>query len=82
MLESLVGNHISFPWTSEYMALQPCTFTEFLRALDQSIIAEQIENWEVPQSIHDYVMNLFKKFMIVGGLPEAVANYAKYIKTG
>lgn len=79
LLESLVGNHISFPvGRVEYMALQPCTFTGFLRALDQSIIAEQIENWEVPQSIHDYVMNLFKKFMIVGGLPEAVANYAKY----
>ena len=57
LLESLVGNHISFPvGRVEYMALHPCTFTEFLRALDQSIIAEQIENWEVPQSIHDYVM--------------------------
>ena len=56
LLESLMGRHISFPvGRVEYMALHPCTFVEFLRAME----------W-------------FKKYMIVGGLPEAVANYAKY----
>ena len=78
LLESLVGNHISFPvGRIEYMALHPCTFTEFLGALGENILVEQIEQLEVPQSVHSYVMDLFKKYMIVGGLPEAVANYAK-----
>lgn len=78
LLESLVGNHISFPvGRVEYMALHPCTFTEFLGALGENILMEQIEQLEVPQSVHSYVMDLFKKYMIVGGLPEAVANYAK-----
>lgn len=78
LLESLVGNHISFPvGRVEYMALHPCTFTEFLGALGENILVEQIEQLEVPQSVHSYVMDLFKKYMIVGGLPEAVANYAK-----
>ena len=78
LLESLVGNHISFPvGRIEYMALHPCTFTEFLGALGENILVEQIEQLEVPQSLHSYVMDLFKKYMIVGGLPEAVANYAK-----
>ena len=78
LLESLVGNHISFPvGRVEYMALHPCTFTEFLGALGENILVEQIKQLEVPQSVHSYVMDLFKKYMIVGGLPEAVANYAK-----
>ena len=78
LLESLVGNHISFPvGRVEYLALHPCTFTEFLGALGENILVEQIEQLEVPQSVHSYVMDLFKKYMIVGGLPEAVANYAK-----
>ena len=78
LLESLVGNHISFPvGRIEYTALHPCTFTEFLGALGENILVEQIEQLEVPQSVHSYVMDLFKKYMIVGGLPEAVANYAK-----
>lgn len=78
LLESLVGNHISFlVGRVEYMALHPCTFTEFLGALGENILVEQIEQLEVPQSVHSYVMDLFKKYMIVGGLPEAVANYAK-----
>lgn len=78
LLESLVGNHISFPvGRVEYMALHPFTFTEFLGALGENILVEQIEQLEVPQSVHSYVMDLFKKYMIVGGLPEAVANYAK-----
>ncbi len=78
LLESLVGNHISFPvGRVEYMALHPCTFTEFLGALGENTLAEQVEQLQVPQSIHSYVMDLFKKYMIVGGLPEAVRDYAK-----
>ena len=78
LLESLMDRHISFPvGRVEYMALHPCTFTEFLGALGEDILVEQIEQLKVPQSIHGYVMDLFRKYMIGGGLPEAVANYAK-----
>lgn len=78
LLESLVGDHISFPvGRVEYMVLHPCTFTEFLGALGEDSLVEQIEQLQVPQSIHSYVMDLFKKYMIVGGLPEAVRNYAE-----
>ncbi len=79
LLESLMGRHISFPvGRVEYMALHPCTFVEFLRAMGQETIADGIEKLKLPVSLHHQVMALFKKYMIVGGLPEAVANYAKY----
>ena len=79
LLESLMERHISFPvGRVEYMALHPCTFVEFLRAIGQEAIADSIEKLSLPASLHSNVMDLFKKYMIVGGLPEAVANYAKY----
>ena len=79
LLESLMGRHISFPvGRVEYMALHPCTFVEFLKAIGQDVIAEQIEQVSLPASLHPHVIDLFKKYMIVGGLPEAVANYAQF----
>ena len=78
-LESLMGRHISFPvGRVEYMALNPCTFVEFLSAIGEEMLAEQIETVAVPQSLHSYTIDLFKKYMIIGGLPEVVANYAQY----
>lgn len=79
LLESLMGRHISFPvGRVEYMALHPCTFVEFLKAMGQNVIAEQIEQVSLPASLHSHAIDLFKKYMIVGGLPEAVANYAQF----
>lgn len=79
LLESLMGRYISFPvGRVEYMALHPCTFVEFLRAIGQYTMADAIEKVSLPASLHHYALELFKKYMIVGGLPEAVANYAKH----
>ena len=79
LLESLMGRHISFPvGRVEYMALHPCTFVEFLKAMGQNVIAEHIGQVSLPASLHSHAMDLFKKYMIVGGLPEAVANYAQF----
>ena len=79
LLESLMGRHISFPvGRVEYMALHPCTFVEFLRAMGQELMADSIEKVSLPSSSHNSAMEWYKKYMIVGGLPEVVANYAKY----
>ena len=79
LLESLMGRHISFPvGRVEYMALHPCTFVEFLRAMGQNLMADSIEKISLPASLHLSAMEWYKKYMIVGGLPEAVANYAEY----
>lgn len=79
LLESLMGRYISFPvGRVEYMALRPCTFVEFLAAIGEELLAEQVEKIAVPQSLHSYTLDLFRKYMIIGGLPEVVANYAKH----
>lgn len=79
LLESLMGRHISFPvGRVEYMVLHPCTFVEFLSAIGEEMLVSQVEKVAVPQSLHSYTLDLFKKYMIIGGLPEVVANYAQY----
>lgn len=79
LLESLMGRHISFPvGRVEYMALHPCTFVEFLMALGMDELARQVEDFSVPASLHTYTLGLFKKYMIVGGLPEVVSCFAQY----
>lgn len=79
LLESLMGRHISFPvGRVEYMSLHPCTFVEFLSAIGEEELAQKTEELVVPQSLHDYTLGLFRKYMIVGGLPEAVACYAEH----
>ena len=79
LLESLMGRHISFPvGRVEYMALHPCTFVEFLDAIGEEQLACRVEQIAVPQSLHDSTLDLFKKYMIIGGLPEVVANYAEH----
>lgn len=61
LLESLMGRHISFPvGRVEYMALHPCTFVEFLMAIGEDMLANQIEKIAVPQSLHGYTLDLFK----------------------
>ena len=68
LLESLMDRHISFPvGRVEYMALHPCTFVEFLSAIGEEMLAEKVEAVDVPQSLHSYALELFKKYMIIGG---------------
>ena len=79
LLESLMGRRISFPvGRVEYMALHPCTFVEFLSAVGLNELAAQVSGLSVPASLSQYTLDWFKKYMIVGGLPEVVSSYAAH----
>lgn len=78
LLETMTNTEISFPvGRVEFMALRPCTFTEFLGAIDEKPLRDMIENFDVPEVLHNRVMTLFNQYALVGGMPEAVAQYAK-----
>ncbi len=64
------------------MALHPCTFVEFLSAIGEQLLAEQVEAVSVPRSLHSYTLDLFKKYMIIGGLPEVVAQLCTVSRHG
>ncbi|MDO4962327.1 MAG: AAA family ATPase [Eubacteriales bacterium] len=71
-------------WPEGYMMLEkmyPLDFEEFLWAnnvnTDLIDIARQccIENKEVPDFIHDKFIGLFRRYLLVGGMPDAVKSY-------
>jgi len=61
--------------------LFPFSFDEFMYALDDDLLVNAYRN-ATPQKplqepIHNQLVNRLKTFLIVGGMPEAVAQYAK-----
>jgi predicted AAA+ superfamily ATPase len=65
-----------------FLDLLPLSFIEFLHAIGQEKLANHLlqisktKNIEtLPGPIHEELLSLLKKYMIVGGMPEAVKNY-------
>jgi predicted AAA+ superfamily ATPase len=78
LLESLLNQHkISFPvGRVEYFPLRPCSFSEFLDGIGESFDKNLLENIDA-DPVHDRVMQLFRDYALVGGMPEAVSQYGK-----
>lgn len=64
-----------------YLYLEPLSFEEFLVAIQKNTLLNYIEDYtvprQVPESIHNQLMALFKEYMIIGGLPAAVSSWSK-----
>ena len=59
--------------------MYPLSFSEFLGALDENLLLEALShaNPEKPvaELLHKKLINYLKKFLIIGGMPEAVNTY-------
>lgn len=59
-----------------YMHLGPLTFEEFLDAYHKQALIDYLHHfsWEtaIPHALHQQLMDLFKEYLIVGGMPAAV----------
>ncbi|MBQ0153927.1 MAG: ATP-binding protein [Bacteroidales bacterium] len=80
LLETMLkdNENISFPvGRVEYMALRPCTFDEFLGAIGETGLKTMVQQANVPEVLHSRVMQLFNKYSLIGGMPQAVAEYAR-----
>ncbi|MCL2072601.1 MAG: AAA family ATPase [Marinilabiliaceae bacterium] len=78
LLETLIGRQISFPvGRVEYLPIYPCSFNEFLGAMGHTELRKAQSRCEIPSSAHHIAINLFHQYTLVGGMPEAVADYAK-----
>lgn len=62
----------------EYMSLRPCSFLEFLNATGNEPLAEMIRQLNVSPVYHDMLTSLFNRYTLVGGMPEALAEYAAH----
>jgi uncharacterized protein len=61
--------------------MYPFSFDEFLEAIGekQLLEAKKMANFEKPLSptIHEKLIDLLRKFMVVGGMPQSVSSYVK-----
>ncbi|MCI7378384.1 MAG: AAA family ATPase [Bacteroidales bacterium] len=68
---------ISFPvGRVSYMTLRPCSFTEFLVGIGDGFCGQAIKDEIDVLPIHQQLMQRFKEFVLVGGMPAAI-NYYK-----
>jgi len=79
LLESLIDVHTSFPvGRVQYMALHPVSFREFAKALGHESIIDLIEKQpSESNAFHEMLMALFKNYLLVGGMPEAVNQFVE-----
>lgn len=80
LLETMLDKNkqISFPvGRVEYMALRPCTFYEFLGAMGETGLQDYLHSVAVPEALHERMLSLFNKYSLVGGMPQAVSEYAE-----
>lgn len=64
------------------MFMYPMTFDEFLEANGQQLLIEarnqaSIEN-PLPEPLHDKLVEFFRTYMLVGGMPESVRTWVEY----
>ena len=62
--------------------LYPMDMEEFMLALGQKDLVEQIKNCfhtdtPLPNALHDAAMQLYRQYLVVGGMPECVMQFAE-----
>lgn len=77
LLESLINRTISFPvGRVEYLAVHPCSFTEFLNGIGENFDQNLVETLQA-EAVHSRIMQHFKNFAVVGGMPAVIMKYAQ-----
>ncbi len=83
---SLLGLHLgetSFPVGKvDLLSMQPLCFAEFLAAVGENQLLSYLETLEeaMPMSLiaHEQLWDQFKRYLVVGGLPEVVNTYVEH----
>ncbi len=84
IVKNETGEEFSYPVGKvDELTLYPMDFEEFLWATDNNVLAEKIrEHYETDErmmeSVHNMALDLYQKYLVVGGMPESVK---KYIET-
>jgi len=79
LLENILDKNISFPvGRVEFIVMYPCTFREFLEAINEDISLSIYNEHEIPEYAHVKMTSLFKLYALIGGMPEIIENYAMH----
>jgi uncharacterized protein len=78
-LEQQLGRSFSFPvGRVEFLPMFPCTYTEFLRAMGETVLADLLKETNLPEYAHELLMKWFRIYTMVGGMPEVVNAYSEH----
>ncbi len=78
LLETMLDTHIAFPvGRVEFLRMHPFSFEEFLSALGENAALGAWKIIPIPPYAHDKMTGLFRRYLLVGGMPEAVKAYAE-----
>ncbi len=74
-----IGKTSSFPVGKvNFLTLNPLSFAEYLRALGEDLIADNLETVRsLPEVVHAKILDLLKQYFLLGGMPEVLADYIK-----
>jgi len=65
----------------EYLFLGPITFEETLEAMDEESLLNLIRDYQLhdvlPLSAHERLLEIQRKYLLIGGMPEAVQRFIK-----
>lgn len=76
LLDTIMDKKISFPvGRVEYLPMHPCSFSEFLMAIDHQQGIEVLSKFPFPEYAHTVMLDLFKTYAMIGGMPEVIATY-------
>ena len=75
-----VGKKKSFPVGKvNFVTMHPMTFYEYLLAVSEKLLADKLQNYNKTEPltdlIHNKLINHFKKYLFVGGMPEVLQDF-------
>jgi hypothetical protein len=78
LLETMLDTHVSFPvGRVEFLLMHPFSFEEFLSALGEQTALSAFKTVPALPYAHEKLTDLFRKYMLVGGMPEAVKSFVE-----
>jgi uncharacterized protein len=79
LLEFVFRKDINIPvGRVENLVLNPFSFEEFLMALNDKTALEQLHQIPISNFAHERMLQLFNKYILIGGMPEAIKKYIQY----
>jgi uncharacterized protein len=79
LLEFVFRKDINIPvGRVENILLNPFSFEEFLMALNDETALEQLHQIPMSNFAHERMLQLFNKYILIGGMPEAVKKYIQH----
>lgn len=78
LLENVIDVNASFPvGRVQYLPVRPCSFCEFLSAINCSNLVNVMSSATDTIAIHSELMSKYNQYSLVGGMPEIVDAFSK-----